>query len=166
MNVENIQKLIEHLKTVPEKNFNINTWLNTSVDKGDANIRAGYYTQGAILSRPYQFQKYYKEHHTCGTVGCIAGHALVLAAMEGKLQGIVKKKNGLVASVQHNAREYLGLNYQESEKLFMAFGVMTYMVTPAIAIKVLEDLLVFGNVSWRRAVPEVMRETDDIEPGV
>ena len=55
MNRENMQLLINHLRTVEDVEFDMSTWL---YERGD----------------------------TCGTAGCVAGHAVLVAKQLGQIQ--------------------------------------------------------------------------------
>ena len=85
----------------------------------------------------------------CGTVGCIAGHALRLAGING----------GFTA-----AAEWLGLSYigGEGEELFFPGDVSGINIsrwdeiTPAHAAAVLRRLVETGKVEWAAVLPPEM----------
>jgi hypothetical protein len=94
-----------------------------------------------------------KTGHNCGTVACIAGHAVFLAgkATVGKLRGEL--------GVPDEAAKWLGLDagvFKEANQLFYGwnqtgtgiYSVKMEKVTPADAAKVLRNLVETGEVNW------------------
>lgn len=85
----------------------------------------------------------------CGTVGCIAGHALHLAGINGDFTA---------------AAEWLGLSYigGEGEELFFPGDVSGINIsrwdeiTPAHAAAVLRRLVETGKVEWAAVLPPEM----------
>lgn len=85
----------------------------------------------------------------CGTVGCIAGHALHLAGINGDFT---------------TAAEWLGLSYIENEERELFFpgdvsGINIFRwdeITPAHAAAVLRRLVETGKVEWAAVLPPEM----------
>lgn len=86
----------------------------------------------------------------CGAVGCIAGHALHLAGINGDFTSV--------------AAEWLGLSYigGEGEELFFPGDVSGINIsrrdeiTPAHAAAVLRRLVETGKVEWAAVLPPEM----------
>jgi hypothetical protein len=165
MNRENIQKLIDRLRKVPEGAFDLSRWL--AVDDPEPlgfewahDAYEGLTTRAEIAKLVLTKQDASAGAHTCGTVGCIAGYAAVIALAEDGVGA-----NQLVSDV---AEDWLGLDHTRAKALFTpncyselfeatstlvrANYVPEYRaVKPRHAVAVLEHLLATGEVDWRRA---------------
>ncbi len=118
MNIKNIQKLIDLLKSDDNPvGFEMSNWFmhqNKSVLVSDI--------------------KDVIKDHSCGTVACIAGHAMVL---------LLEEDFPLRSSVSHTAADWLELDPDESHNLF--YGHWTaherFEITKKEAIKELKYLI-------------------------
>jgi hypothetical protein len=100
INVENLTKLINHLKLVNKKNFDMSEWYEDDEDKW--------------LEKPATELVWYIQQGKgdCGTVACIAGHAAILEAAE---RNITLEDMG---NAEYTAMDWLGLNYDQAHRLF------------------------------------------------
>ncbi|PCJ68234.1 MAG: hypothetical protein COA62_15840 [Rhodobiaceae bacterium] len=103
----------------------------------------------------------------CGTVACIAGHAVVLFADDGKVNKTRTRKRRCISAfepqysfgdtVEADAQAILGLTKRQAHALFVPHDVILPNVTTEQAVEVLRTLANTGRVSWakvRRAQPE------------
>lgn len=138
MNIDNFNTLINHMKETSDSSFNMGSWFYRVSDG------AGEQT---ILSRPEVFSKEFKEKNTCGTVGCIAGHAMLLAVRDND-PSIVGN-----FSARTVGRDYLGLDNELSQAFFspgqVNDGTVDYrLIKREDAIKALETLRDTGTFDW------------------
>ncbi len=115
MNKERVQKLLEHLKQLPDELFTYDEYI----------IAAG----GVFDLRCYKFRK---EPPPCGTAGCVAGHCCLLF-YEEYLQAPME-----LATVPIFARNFLELDYFVAHALFTKY---MSVATKQDAIRRLEYLL-------------------------
>lgn len=83
----------------------------------------------------------------CGTVGCIAGWAFVLAT--GQME------QGRYGAAKAMARNWLGLSERDAERLFYPdFGLeVSYRsITQPQAARALRNLAITGKVDWEAAM--------------
>lgn len=102
------------------------------------------YDGGASLHVPEGF---------CGTVGCIAGTAAILAKPE-EIDSILKGGSAYEL-VPEIAKGYLGLTDMEVGELFIPEEDFLDVIKAPQAIRALEILRDEGVVDWPRAVHEV-----------
>jgi hypothetical protein len=171
MNRENVQKLIDHLKQVPDGAFNLSTWIDVQstarlgVEMDSWNAEWLLIRDRTLAGRVLATQAGSAGEHTCGTAACIAGYAALIAASEGVVLAETEELPGLpVHDVQVLALSWLGIGREVGRALFTpnSAGVCElrihadhvpnwYVVTANHAIAVLEHLLATGEVDWRRA---------------
>lgn len=139
MNEERISKLIDHLKKIDEKWFQMEHWLIPITAVGDSE---SYLFAINSLEELEKAKKSVEEKDWCGTAGCIAGHTCMLFPQEGRDKG---------ASYHHipnTAARILDLTNEEQNYLFTPRIVELSDVTLAQAIVVLEHFLKTGEVDW------------------
>lgn len=120
MNVERIRQLAAHLRepaTAPH--FNMDRWLQTDIEGAD--------------DRPIG-----EVVHTCGTVACIAGHAVALFKPKERVRE---------TSIWATAEELLGLTDDQSSDLFLP-GIQWADATAEKAASVLDHLANTGEIDW------------------
>lgn len=103
----------------------------------------------------------------CGTIGCIAGHAVVKFGPEGA-RGTYTKFSTVdlydgslyiqATEVESAARAYLGLTERQGDRLFTPTGVKYSDVTEDEAAHVLEMLANTGRVYWQKVKNRQRRE--------
>lgn len=128
MNVANLRALAKHLRTpLAAKHFDLETYFDLGPRQDDEPVA--------------------KAIRSCGTVACIAGHALVLSAPAD-----VVPEEG--EEIHDRAAAWLGLDAEQAHALFLPAGTrVNYMaVTAAIAANVVERLANTGEVLWPDAV--------------
>lgn len=83
--------------------------------------------------------------HGCGTVGCIAGHAVAHFELDGDPSPLPD-----LVGVSRRAAEILGLDFTTREDLFCPEGYSEApeMYPPAKAVAVLRHLAETGEVDW------------------
>jgi len=156
LNTENLQILIDHMKVMPKRAFNMGDWL---MGPAGAYNFAGQLEQDqakAII----EAQKTAERGHPCKTVACIAGEAVLLAKARGEELGAL----GFAPA----AAEWLGLTLGQSMALFTPgmddlpakrTGGMVG-ISKDEAIRTLEKLLETGEVDWSHLVkPRKKKET-------
>ena len=129
MNVENINKLIDHMESIPEVE-NINKLIDHLESIGDS--------------------EYDQRRHTfeCGSPACIAGHAVYLA--KGKVYDVEDCHISLIAG------NWLGIHMVTKQKMFCAnpMELNRYSKTDAPttkdAVRMLKNFLETGKVVWRK----------------
>lgn len=121
MNVENIQKLINHLQKTKEENFDMKFWLmRYPYQRSAKNILEQMETTGG-----------------CGTVACLAGHAaLIRAAEEGE-----SLRDQHISSF---AADWLDLDDHQTGSLFLS----GFWANKDQAIQTLFRLMETGEVVW------------------
>src|ERR1700744_3940662 len=106
VNVQNVTKLINHLRKINEANFDMSEWF----DRNYYLDEEGYLWDVKPAAELVTYME--KGKGNCGTVACIAGHAALLEAAEkGKLT-----EN--ITCVQSKAEEWLGLPHEMAQSLF------------------------------------------------
>jgi hypothetical protein len=138
VNIDNLNKLIDHLKKVPRGAFSMADWIrSTNFIRG----REQLYRDAANIVTAQEAAGPEGEH-TCGTVACIAGHAALLAAADGSATSAVEQS----LSTDHIAEEWLGINHAFGRRLFLP----DYLPLRGRdeAIRVLERLRDTGKVRW------------------
>lgn len=158
MNVENINRLIDHLKKVPRKAFNLDRWFEHVVPENDP-LRDEYHdfyeTDDGFGVTEDIHPAWAAEvlatqegpgPYDCNTVACIAGHAALLATVESG------KRMEVEQSLRDFAQDWLGLTSIQTSILFTPYDLPTgYFysdVTPQIAVRVCEHLRDTGEVDW------------------
>ncbi len=94
--------------------------------------------------------------HDCGTVACIAGHAVDMFGEKGWLRNAYRY-HSLVISVSENARRLLDLERQISDELFgenVVTGMELWGIRPLTAAKVIRHLIETGEVRWDKFITE------------
>lgn len=122
MNVERIRQLAAHLSepaTAPH--FDMDNWLSVmGEDEAERPI-------GEII-------------HECGTVACIAGHAVALFSPSERISE---------ALIWDTAAKLLGLSGGESGNLFLPHqGAQSFNISAADAAVVLDHLADTGLIDW------------------
>ena len=82
--------------------------------------------------------------NSCGTAGCIGGHAVAIYAPE-------IWATGSGCDVKAPAKELLGLTIGQAEELFFVSGMQwedMKDITPAMAAATLENFALTGKVEW------------------
>lgn len=155
MNKENLQKLITHLEKMPPKAFNLAYWLKNEEDGISSMLPFDSSGAAAVIETQLS-----SKTHECGTVGCIAGYAALLAESEGKA-----RKWDDVRSV---ANQWLSAEFMETNYLFIPMSaaqeqeegemersatipVLLDKVSVKRVINVLKHLLATGEVDWSKA---------------
>lgn len=124
MNIENINKLIDHLRKTDPKSFDMGDWLSGYPHRKEAaEVLAAMEKRGG-----------------CGTSACIAGHAVILEAAEN---GAVYDMD--LTDPEYGAINWLGLNSGQAAILFYRCDPE---VKPLDAVVVLEHLRDSGVVDW------------------
>lgn len=143
MNIENINKLIHHLKSLKnEENFSMNQWL-----------RFGWFGDSEVDWDDEPASRLVEQMHEkgdCGTVACIAGHAAILkAAEEGDTSGKYD-----IYSARDQAENWLGLTEQQADVLFEPRSIAEFMIefSREEAIQALEYMRDHGEVRWPKRV--------------
>lgn len=133
MNVERIRQLADHLRApATAAHFDIDNWL--CVPHGDEADRP----IGEVI-------------HTCGTVACIAGHAVALFRPTERFGE---------AFIWDAASKLLGLTTEESTHLFLPHsGPTSFDITAEQAAAVLDHLADTGEIDWLRA-PDTVSLTE------
>lgn len=155
VNVENVTKVLELLKAMPNSKFQMDTWLDRpDEDQFDENGE----------QKPDQIFEPDQVIHNCGTVGCIGGWASVIMRQEKgvKLRWLGFSKyfapnvsdDDPVEFHEENVAEWLGISVWTAHRLFYAEGGPRMMneVKKDHAIKVLEHLIKTGEVRWGEEV--------------
>lgn len=139
MNEERIRKLIDHLKKIDEKWFQMDHWL---IPISAVGYSESYLYAINSLEELEKAKKSVPEEDWCGTAGCIAGHTCMLFPEEGR--------DRLVAyhHIPTTAARILGLKHEEQDYLFTPRTLDLQDVTLAQAIVVLEHFLATGEVDW------------------
>jgi hypothetical protein len=142
MNKENVTKLIDHLKIMPKKAFSMNEWYaGPMIDKD---------YQYHVKLKPVQIAETLKqqregEQHTCGTVACLAGYAMLLSQ-----EGRKTTKKIDTDDVSVIAQKWLGIDDAEAYRLFQP-SILDYgAITPKKAIRVLKHFRKTGEVNWSK----------------
>lgn len=140
MNEEKIRKLIDHLKTIDERNFRMEHWLIpvAAADDAEAHLYTIDYFSGLMAVRRDN-----PDENWCGTAGCLAGHTCMLFFDEAKETEL---NRGHVPNV---AAAILELEPHIATYLFTPRYVddLRELTLPQ-AIVVLEHFLATGNVDW------------------
>lgn len=154
MNRDRIADLITHLKTIKPPAFSMQDWLNVQPLEGadeycifeDDSTGFDYFAKHIP-----EYQESFKTGNECGTIGCIAGHAMVVAVKEGKLDKI---KNEVASRADGHvrpstlARAYLELTNEESSALFTPVCDRYDLITTKHAITVLQRFLDTNVIHW------------------
>lgn len=161
MNVENINRLIDHLKRVPETAFNMDEWFERIVPADDPLLSeyTDSYQARPMWSDDYTINEIHPawaaevvamqegagpDPYKCNTVACIAGHAALLEAAETRLKPSL--------DIEDTARNWLGLTEDQADDLFMPShlpdGKHYEDVTSKIAVRVCEHFRDTGEVNW------------------
>jgi len=111
MNVDNMMKLADFLDNIDSDRFNIADWVS-EIEAYDDGVE---YRFGDIL-----------DQNICQTAGCIAGWALALrnggqlVVVDEDSYDFYNNPNAmLLADVKTDAGEWLGLNFEEADQLFI-----------------------------------------------
>lgn len=112
MNIENINKLIDFLKTLPPENFDHNTWA------------ANYQNINEIPGRGL-----------CGTIACIAGWTTILSNPDDWI--VTSGSNilyyaGHEGSIRSDATEWLDFDYTEDDIVFTPFLMISERIIETI----------------------------------
>lgn len=121
LNIENAQKLVDHLKALP-----------TASD-----VSVGF-EMGTFYGPPWRGGDH--SGHECGTVACIAGHAVLLAGRyDAATQTIDEGGKGWAACAQN----WLGLTVQVADNLFFGYfsNLPIHKITLDEAVEELERLI-------------------------
>lgn len=125
MNIDNINKLINHLKKIGPQNFDMGDWLRGYPNKKKASeVMIDMESKGG-----------------CGTVACIAGHAAILCAAESDYDDNLEEYE----LIEDIARDWLDLDWEDANTLFYRTDPR---IKPSDAIPVLESLRDTGVVDW------------------
>lgn len=131
LNVENLNMLIEHLEKTSADNFDMQNWLEGP----------GMYKTGQDLKAMI---KQMQTTGGCGTVGCIAGHAALLA------RALEFKTTDIFGDIKIIATQWLGLSYEGSGRLFLpenTYGNVISKKLPTV-IRTLKHLRDTKRISW------------------
>lgn len=164
MNHANMDRLIDHLKKVPDQSFNMGDWFARVVQEDDPMLQSYLKRYGTDLSRYKTTHGYVVSDphpawaagvvamqesagpHDCGAVACIAGHAaLLFTATEG--ESVADDVN-----VEQRAMNWLGLDLDQADALFvpsrLPAGISYRNITAKEAARVCEHLRDTGEVDW------------------
>lgn len=158
LNKVRLQKLIDHMTRMPNKAFDLSMWMDSPKKVIGISLVEEFTPQTA--TELLEAQEKSKGKHICGTSGCIAGYAGVLARAE-KFRIVRKDPEYKMTPYSYNAMRWLGLNRDDARKLFVPTpfelgerpdGRVYYRtledVTRKQAIKTLENLRDTGVVDW------------------
>lgn len=90
--------------------------------------------------------------HNCGTVACIGGWAVAAFGAYGKGEDVSLSRVIHTYDVPESARNLLGLEADTAARLFLAGGISSSDVTPAVAARCLRNLAETGEVDWEKAM--------------
>lgn len=150
MNKERIQNLITHMEEMPNHAFDMNQWMRVEIEyqdpERDGESYTGFVGPGRVLAEPERFGTLFREKHVCGTVGCIAGHAIVIAMKENAIGKGFTDYDSIIPA----AGAYLDLTMYDARELFKARALNGNFdsVTKQQAINVLKHLRDTGDVDW------------------
>lgn len=109
--------------------------------------------------------------HDCGTPACIAGWAVAANRGMGGNDDIrsAAGEKSTIRTVSEEAREYLGIDEEVGEALFLGFEsrIDLRKITPMQAVDVLRNLAETGEVDWQAVgynvwwTPEMIADLDD-----
>ena len=141
MNEEKIKKLIDHLKRIDERAFDMEHWL-IPVSKVYS-AESSFYTINYVDAMAKTRREDLPEDEWCGTAGCLAGHTCMLFYEEAKELARVFGHIPVVAA------DILELEPNVSNYLFTPRNVddLKSLTLPQ-AIVVLEHFLATGEVDW------------------
>lgn len=134
MNVERLQQLAAHLRTLERTQFDMREWF---MNRKPVSTKDGWV------------------EYDCGTPACIAGHAVAMFH-ELDLRAPLVEQLGM-HTVCTLAEELLDLQMNQSIPLFMppetsADGIRMYDATPQQAAEVIEHFINTGEVDWQRVI--------------
>jgi hypothetical protein len=166
VNVENVQKLIDLLKALPEEKFSMPDWLE----------RKGLGTPSFAATQVEEYKKFFEPVyktpeeviHNCGTAGCIGGWAGVIMKKERNEKLTFKGAWSTAHYGQEDVADWLGIGYSAGYTLFHADGGPRVMpeVRRVHAIRVLEHLLATGQVDWSEDVTGSMEDDEKLVESV
>lgn len=160
LNLDNLALLIAHLEMSPKKAFNMSRWI----------VRGPQVQISEVLKQ--QTKAFVKSvvnetkiKHECGTVACIAGHCVIIKeALDYSgldYSGVDYSSSYTPNVASQAAREFLGLDREEAQRLFadnlgdITDGQALKTITRGKALKTLYFLHEYGEVEWM--VPEGYR---------
>lgn len=139
LNRHNLQLLINHLEKIRPDNFDMDTWV------------LGPALYSIMRADRQHVQTMVNQMETtggCGTTACIAGHAAIIGFALGEIGGF---NYGTVAD---NARDWLGLDDDQADKLFLPESRTggTRQATIPKVLSVLKNLRDTGRVDWKTPI--------------
>ena len=134
LNVENAEKLLDHLRLAPDDKFDMGKWLGHN---GTATDRIGDVI-GCEMEHIYEFG--------CGTSACLAGHAVAVAAHDGWRYG---------TRVAYAARDWLGLSGADADLLF--YGNWNQFIPMTMAQEMMEGYEEDEDELWITSSPLMTR---------
>lgn len=173
MNIDNINRLIDHLNKVPDQAFNLLFWLRRTVRRDDPSLSEDDMLflpddeDSMVLRRAHPAwaadviaMQESGGPYECNTVACIAGHASLLGTAES---GERPTEHTSVI-----AQKWLGLDDMQAEGLFLPFlpeNKGWSEVTPKIAARACETLRDTGENDWWAAfgLEKPVEEEDDAD---
>ena len=134
MNTERILAIADMIEqhTIPWLGFNMGPFFVPAAERDDE----GYHEAPD------------RSGHNCGTVACIAGHAIVL---KNNIMNEPKRTEELGSDFLSEAAAYLGLDYPgNAQELFFAEGSGQYRdnIGAEQAVRTLRHLAATGTVDW------------------
>jgi hypothetical protein len=149
MNIENLDKLINHMKLIREENFSMMDFMRDFPSR----------------RKPENVLKQMETTGGCGTVACLAGHAVLLKAVEdserltprGNLKGDELSVFNITGDMDVRAQKWLDL---DDGQMIDLFHKMDSRITAEDTIPVLEHLRDTGIVDWKLS-PHMNRKYDE-----
>jgi hypothetical protein len=146
LNRHNLQLLINHLEKIRPANFDMDCWVLgpalNSVERKD-------------IQHVQTMVNQMETTGGCGTTACIAGHAAIIGFAWGEIGGF---NYGTVAD---NAKEWLGLDDDQADKLFLPESRSggTRQATIPKVLSVLKNLHDTGRVDWKVRIDKYQHGT-------
>lgn len=143
LNRDNLQLLINHLEKIKPDNFDMQAWLIGPAKYADSESLNGMLQQMETTGG-------------CGTTGCIAGHAAMLAAVfsgkkvrEMHLYGVDD-----FYQIWKIAENWLGLDSEQAHRLFLPENRQgdTRQASIPKVLSVLKNLKDTGRVDWKTTI--------------
>lgn len=153
-NVKRVQKLLHHLKTIQDDEFDMGAWICFSSEKRHEQITHIYWDMNYLREGESNLEHKLRSiaNTDCGTVACIAGYTAILFIEEAR-----KYARNSTITIEQFATAVLGLQASVADALFYGQGYLKYPcpkyheITREDAIMVLEHLLKTGTVDWKVA---------------
>lgn len=139
-NIENILKLADFIEKLPDYDSNVEkkpkTFRGHAFHMGDWVVNMWYRVTGGTAP--------------CGTAGCVAGSATFCFRKE--YNKFARNYTSGFSDTKDFGKEILGLNFHESEQLFVPSFLNMNVVKAKDAVETLRRLARTGKVHWNKRI--------------